>query len=103
MRELEEDIKQEAAAVKIRVKSFEETLLNQIKMIESLNKEVEKYKVSKPTPNAAPAEITAKASTDKTVVITIKCRECNFTGGSWDELREHKWTECSEARIQRRV
>ena len=65
-------------------------------MSECLNKEIYKNKVPKPTPDAASAEITTKVTTDNTVEITIKCKECNFTGRSWSDLREHKWTECSE-------
>ena len=86
---------------KNKVKKFEETLLNQIKVMECLNKEITKNKVPKPTNDAAPAEITTKITTDNTVEITIKCKECDFTGHSWNELTEHKWTDCSEALIKR--
>ena len=84
VRELEENIQQEAKAVKHKVKQFEKTLLEQIKMIELQNKEIAKLKVSKPTPDTAQAEITTKVTTDDRIEISIKCKECNFTGKTWN-------------------
>ena len=101
MRELEESTQQEAKAVKVKVKNLEKTLLQQIEMIQRQNKEIYKLKASKPTPQAAPVEISTKVAEDNTVEIRTKCKECNFTGRTWNDLREHKWTACSEALIQR--
>ena len=46
-------------------------------------------------------EITTKTTAANSVEISIKCKECNFTGSTWKELTDHKWTDCSEALIQR--
>ena len=93
VRELEEYIKQEAKSVQEKVKKLETTMVQQIDIIERQNKEIEKYKAPKATP--------AATSEDTIEPISIKCKECSFTGRTMHDLREHKNTVCSEGLTQR--
>ena len=83
------------------MKQFEHTLLHQIKTIERQNKEIERFKIPKPTPKASPVEKTSNYTADITTEINIKCNECSFTGRTNNDVKEHKRTACSEALIQR--
>ena len=72
-----------------KLKKFEETLLEQIEVIARQNKEIEKYKNNRQTPNSARAEIITKVTTDNTFDTSINCKECNFAVKTWNALQKH--------------
>ena len=91
IKQKDEAIEEESKATGHKVKQLEETLRQQITVIEQQNKEIKYLKVPKQT--TLPGQ----------VKISIKCKECSFTCGSMNELEEHKRTVCSEALIQRLI
>ena len=54
------------------MKKLEETLLEQIKTIERQHKEIEQFKVRKPTNDGSPVETTTKTTSADSVEISIK-------------------------------
>ena len=102
--ELEKYISEEAKATVIKVKKLENIVLQKNEMIDKLNLELRKFKVPKPTPTATPVEIITEVRGDNaSPEISIKCKECDFIGKTWNELTDHKWTNCSEALIQKLI
>ena len=103
IRQKDAEIEAEAKTTTHKVNQLQVTLLEQIKTIENQNKEIENYKSPRPTLKATPVEKASNHTADNTAEYSIKCKECNFTGRTMNDVKEHKRTECSEALIQRLI